>query len=93
MTVEARRDMGQIWSYIAEDYPSRAASFVERLEARSRQLCRSPLTGPPRDDILPGLRMYVYRTYLIYYRVSSDELTIVRVSPGARDQAALFRED
>lgn len=93
MTVEARRDLGQIWSYIAEDYPSRATSFVERVEASCRELCRSPFRGIAKDDLVPGMRMHIYRNYLIYYRTSEDELIIVRVSHGARDQAALFRQD
>jgi plasmid stabilization system protein ParE len=30
--------------------------------------------------------------YLIYYQVSADDLIIVRVAHGARDQASLFAE-
>ena len=46
-----------------------------------------------RDELWPGLRMRVFHNYVAYYQVTHDAVIIVRVSHGAREQTALFRQD
>ncbi|HWB48592.1 MAG TPA: type II toxin-antitoxin system RelE/ParE family toxin [Stellaceae bacterium] len=41
--------------------------------------------------MLPGLRSLPYGRYMIFYRISEEEVEIVRVLPGARDVRRALR--
>ena len=41
----ARRDLSQIWDYIAEDNPVAADRVLREIDAQCRQLARSPELG------------------------------------------------
>ncbi|WP_366664103.1 type II toxin-antitoxin system RelE/ParE family toxin [Mesorhizobium sp.] len=43
-----------------------------------------PLSGPPRDDIAPGVRHLIVGEYLTLHRVGSDAVEILRVLHGRR---------
>jgi toxin ParE1/3/4 len=47
------------------------------------------MSGPPRDQLAPGLRVMFQGNYAIYYMPKLDEVMIVRVLHGARDTAAI----
>lgn len=48
-----------------------------------------PLSGPPRDQLAPGLRVTFHGAYAIYYVPRADALVVIRVLHSARDAAAL----
>lgn len=43
------------------------------------------MTGVPRDNLRPGLRMAVFKRRLIYFRVTSKECRIIRVLHSRQD--------
>lgn len=55
------------------------------------RLAKSPLMGRDRDDLKPGIREVV--VYLLFYRVSREQVEVVRVVDGRRNIAAIFGED
>ncbi|WP_246174603.1 type II toxin-antitoxin system RelE/ParE family toxin [Bradyrhizobium paxllaeri] len=56
----AGRDLLEIWFHIAaENGPEAADRWIDRIEARCRQLAEFPESGPPRSDIADGARMLV----------------------------------
>ena len=71
--------------YIARDSPARAASFVQELRARCRQLSEFPDAAPIRPEFGAGVRASVFGKYLIFYVVRDNLLEIRRVLHGARD--------
>ncbi len=89
-TPAARNDLMVIGSYIADDDPVRAESFVAELEATARQAAQRPRSFPARNDISPGLRSAVHGRYLLLFRELKDEVRIVRVVHGARDLQGMF---
>lgn len=90
-TRAAREDLIDIWAHIAADSPQAADRVLDRLDAAAEVLAAHPRIGPVRDDIRPGLRYLVSGSYLLLYRViSDDEVEIVRVTHGRRDLLALF---
>lgn len=93
VTKEAKQDLRSIWSYIAEDNPSAADRTLDTLNDKIRLLADNPLLGPARPDIAPDLRYLVSDNYLILYRAISDGVDVVRVLHGARNLAALFKDD
>ena len=88
---EARIDLIEIGLYIARDNPSAANRLVDAIESKYETLARAPGIGEPRPDILPGLRSFTVKRYVIYYREIPDGIEVVRVLHGARDASAAFR--
>jgi toxin ParE1/3/4 len=87
---EARSDLIEIARYIAEDNPERAITFVDELEAKARQTAERPRSFPARDDVSPGLRAVRHGRYLLFFRELGDEVRIVRILHGKRDQGRVF---
>jgi toxin ParE1/3/4 len=87
---EARAGLIEIARYIAEDNPERALGFVDEIEAKARQAAERPRTFPVHDDVSPGLRAARHGRYLLFFREIGDEVRIVRILHGKRDQARVF---
>ena len=82
---EARRDLDEIWFYIAQDSLTNADRFVDRLSERFPLLASMPHMGRSREDLAEGLRGFPFESYLILYRVQDRNIEIVRVLHAARD--------
>ena len=84
----AQDDLHSILDFIAQDNPSRAASFIEELDTKIGLLAEQPLLGQtPRH---PKLREYGYRVlildaYLVFYIVRGKTIEIHRVIHGSRN--------
>jgi addiction module RelE/StbE family toxin len=84
----AQEDLLAILEFIAIDSPTRAMSFVDRLDERMGRLAFNPLLGRvPRH---PRLRAYGYRvlvieSYLAFYTVRGKTIEIHRVVHGSRN--------
>ena len=70
ITDAARADLIEIGEFIRPHNPKRAESFVDELLDRCEALADMPRAFPlvPRYEHY-GIRRYVYRDYLIFYRV------------------------
>ena len=84
-TERARRDLIEIWLYIAENDERAADALLDRIDDACVLLTESPEIGPARDDIRAGLRYFPVPPYLILYRVHETSILIVRVLHGRRD--------
>lgn len=85
-------DLEEIWVYIAEDSPGNADKFLDDLREKFMPLADNPDMGAPRNQLAEGLRAFPFGNYIIYYRATNSELQIIRVTHGAREQTALFKE-
>ena len=81
----ADADLEEIATYIAQDNPTRARSYVLELRTKSRQLGDTPGMGRTRPDIGAGIRVLSHGNYLIFYTVHDDLVRIERFMHGARD--------
>lgn len=92
ITGAAKADLIAIGDFIRSDNPERALRFVEALLDRCEALADRPRAYPlvPRYEPL-GIRRAVYRGYLIFYRIHTDRIEIIRIVQGRRDYEALFR--
>jgi plasmid stabilization system protein ParE len=81
----ARRDVDDIWYFIARDNLDAADAVAERLRGASVMLEEFPRLG--RSGRLPGTREFAVSgtPYLLIYRAASRRLEILRVIHGARD--------
>jgi toxin ParE1/3/4 len=85
LSPQAEHDLEGIGDYIAEDSPSNAERFIERLTQRFVSLGRNPRIGRARPELRPDLRSFPYGAYLILYRPIDEGVEIVRVLHAARN--------
>jgi plasmid stabilization system protein ParE len=63
------------------------------LQQQCGKLASLPGTlGRARPDLLPDIRSFPYRGYVIFFRYESDTLEVVNVLEGHRDFESLFAE-
>ena len=86
----ARRDLEEIWHFIATDNPAAADKFLEALNSRFLMLVSMPEMGRKREELLPQLRSFAFGNYVTFYRIGESGIEIVRVLHGARDLPPLF---
>lgn len=87
----AEGDLDEIWDYIAEDSPERAANFLRKLYTKMQILVASPNIGRKRDELAPGLRSFPYGTYVIFYVPTENGIDVVCVLQGSRDIEQVFQ--
>jgi plasmid stabilization system protein ParE len=94
ITLAAEADLLTIGTWIAEDNPSRAETFVEDLRQACKSIGDMPLAYPSVErHKRRRLRRRPYRDYLIFYRIRDEHVEIVHVLHGARDYEAILSQD
>jgi toxin ParE1/3/4 len=88
---EARDDIRDIYRYVAERNRTAARRLRSMFFEKFRMLARHPLMGEARDDLAPGVRMFVAEKYVILYRPTSRGIAVVQVVHSARDIHAVMR--
>jgi toxin ParE1/3/4 len=94
----AREDIKQIAAYIGEHNPQASMAFRQTLQHIYEVLLDLPEVGSVRNFRNPemkGLRILPvpkFKSYLLFYRPTTERLEIVRVLHGARDIPSLFGE-
>ncbi len=66
---------------------------VRDIHSAAMRLAASPLMGRERDDLKPGIREVVVYPTVLFYRVSREQVEVVRAVDERRDIAAIFGED
>ena len=89
---EARRDLIGIWDYIADDSEEAADSVLSLLYEEFNLLGKNIFMGRRRDDLRPGYRSVSAQSYVILYRLVSQDVEITRVIHGRRDMDAALDE-
>lgn len=75
----ASRDLIRIFQYSLRHFGHRqAVHYVEQLRAKVLSLQDNPLLGKPTARQV-GRRVLVHRLHLIHYRLSKDEIIILRI--------------
>ena len=83
-------DLDDIASYIAQDNPRRAVTFIQDIRAKFLEVQRNPLLYQLRPDIGEEARMATFGNYAILFRVTGEAMRIERVTYGGRDLPAMF---
>lgn len=90
LTAPARMDVQEIVAYIEEDNSDAASAIVDRLFDRFVSIAKMPEIGRLREEFGTGLRSFPEGNYLIFYRLTSRGIEILRVLHSARDIEAIF---
>ena len=84
-TDRARRDLFAIGQYIAQDNPSHARQWVERLRERARQAAATPRAGRVVPELQKDeVREVFLRSYRLVYRVRKGAIDVLTVFEGHR---------
>jgi toxin ParE1/3/4 len=88
----AEADLQAIWDYIGNEHdsPDAASSQLQRFHEKFTALASQPLMGELRDDLRPGLRIFVADNYVVLYYPQSDGIEVVGVVHAARHIDWLF---
>ena len=95
---KAKRDILRIYCYLGERNMDAAERFVRAVNDDLRRLAAMPNIGALRESTNPNLKgvrslpVTGFRNYLIFYRVTSTELQVLRVIHGAQDIDTVFDE-
>lgn len=86
LTPSAKRDLNNIWDYLADDSIVAADRVLDALENAIAKLAKNPGLGHWREDLADQRhRFFSVYSYLIVYRHNAKPLQIVRVLHAARD--------
>lgn len=89
---ESIEDLENIWLYIAQDSPSRADHFLDKLKTLCRKnLAVFPEIGTGRDYLDEGVFAFPFKNYMVYYRYNHTQTEILRILHGSRDMLVVFQ--
>jgi len=87
----AENDVSEIYDYTEREHGARrAAAYLSGLEKTLNMLVEGPNLGKLRPEIRKELRSFTYEKHIIFYRVLSDHIRIVRVLHSRRDIPKYF---
>lgn len=97
-SVEARRDLDEIWDYIEADLcnPTAAQRMVNRIMDAVDQLASFSDLGAPLSSITDtdtSYRYLVTGNYMTFYRVFGNDVYVDRILYGRRDYLRILFGD
>ena len=91
LSPQARLDLIEIWTFIAEEDVEAADGLLERIHEAILKIAEMPGIGHLREDLADEpLRFWPVHRYLIIYRSEIEPLEIVRILSSRRDIRALL---
>lgn len=79
-------DLEDIYDYTAENFgDEQAVVYLTAIEQLFDNLSENPKLGRTRNEIRKGLRSIVKGNHVVFYRIQSDVITIIRVLHSSRD--------
>ena len=86
LSAQAETDLGEIFDYTEQEFgQAQASSYLMELDAIFNQLVLNPKSGRERREIRTNLRSIIHSAHIIFYRVRTDHIRIVRVLHASRD--------
>ena len=84
----ARRDLIEIWNYIADDNETAADNTLRRIGSVETMLSNNPYSGRHRPELHPEIRSFPMGNYVVFYSVLPTTLDVVRVLSRFKDVSA-----
>lgn len=89
-TESALLDLDQIYERYGRHDRKRGEQFSEGLGEAIYLLADMPLLGRARDDLLNGLRMFVYKHHIVFYTQTEDGILVERVTSPHQNYEDFF---
>ncbi len=86
LSAQAEADLGTIFDYTEKEFgKAQASRYLMALDAIFNDLIINPKSGRERREIRANLRSIIHSSHIIFYRVCTDHIRIVRVLHAGRD--------
>ncbi len=82
---QAKEDLIDLWEYIAVHDELAADRYLDCVFERSGELLVHPELGRPRPEVYTGIRSLLCRNHLIFYRVGTEAIEVLRILHGSMD--------
>jgi len=90
----ADQDLREIWRYYTSAASNEIADrLLYDIDSTARRAAERPQASRAGDELIPGLRSILVRPYSLFYRVTGNDIEIVRVLHERRNFPALFPKD
>ena len=89
----ASRDLSAIVDYFASTNVEAGERFLASFARKCQNLIEFPMIGRSYDEIRTELRGVPLKKYIIFYRITTNGLEIVRVVHGSRKLELLFESE
>ena len=86
----AKRDLNNIWLYIADEDSAATNRQIDRFSEIFTAIVASPRVGVGSSEIAAHLRRFVVDQYVVFYSINDTAVIIERILHSARDIEALF---
>lgn len=80
----ARKDLKEMRDFIAQDKPMAASKYLAIIKQKCELLANYPTLGVQRQEYC-GLYKFPIDNYLIFYRISTNGIDIIRILHSSRD--------
>ncbi len=91
LSLEADSDLEDIFDYTHKEFGfDQAVKYLTDLEDLFFKLAMQPEIGRKRPEIKIGLLSFPQESHIIFYRILSNKIRIVRVLHGSRDLPRFF---
>lgn len=89
----ADQDLVDVYAYTVYKFgQAKAVNYLLGIEQVFTALTSNPMLGKERDEIKTGLRSMPYVAHLVFYRILTDRIRIVRVLHASPDLPKHFGE-
>jgi len=89
----AQQDLESIWDFTAQTWsPDQADSYLRGLADKLTLLCENPLIARERSEIDPPVRLHLYKSHVIIYRVEDDHVAVIRIAHMRQQWQALLND-
>ncbi|MBW4487019.1 MAG: type II toxin-antitoxin system RelE/ParE family toxin [Trichocoleus desertorum ATA4-8-CV12] len=85
LSKQAEQDLEDIWIYLAQQDEILADQQVAQILNRFPMLAQFPDMGRQRDNLLPNLKSFPLKSYIIFYTKILDGVEIMRILHQSRD--------
>jgi toxin ParE1/3/4 len=86
LTELAENDVSAIYDYTVSKYSKdKAARYLIGLDELFSNIIENPYIGKERSDVRAELRSFVYEKHVVFYRILSDRIRIIRVLHASCD--------
>ncbi len=89
----AIQDLESICDAIAVNNPDAGSDLFDRIREQCLRVAKFPLSGKKYDRLKPSLRGFIVKSYIIFYSIEGENITVVRVISGYRDLDSIFRSN
>jgi toxin ParE1/3/4 len=89
IVASAKRDLLDIFDYIACDKPIAAANWVDKIEEKCKLIATTPQFGEVRPEFGSEIRSSTVGRYVIFYRPIENGIEVLRVIAGDCDIRSL----